>query len=73
MSIDSYRFLDFATRQVMKAWAARQQPGVIPFTTFTKQLSECTVALVSTAAIAQPLQRYSTIAVPSHRRTYGNV
>jgi hypothetical protein len=25
MSIDSYRFLDFATRQVMKAWAARQQ------------------------------------------------
>jgi len=52
-SIDSYRFLDFATRQVMKAWAARQQPGVIPFTTLTKPLRECTVALVSTAAIAR--------------------
>ena len=53
MSIDSYRFLDFATRQVMKAWAARQQAGVIPFTTLTKPLSECTVALVSTAGIAR--------------------
>src|SRR5262245_36371247 len=48
MSIDSYRFLDFATRQVMKAWAARQQAGVIPFTRLAKPLSECTVALVST-------------------------
>ena len=26
MPIDSYRFLDFASR----AWAARQEPGVIP-------------------------------------------
>ena len=53
MSIDSYRFLDFATRQVMKAWAARQQPGVIPFATLEKPLSECTVAVVSTAGIAR--------------------
>jgi D-proline reductase (dithiol) PrdB len=52
MSIDSYRFLDFATRQVMKAWAARQEPGVIPFTPLAKPLRECTVALVSTAGIA---------------------
>jgi D-proline reductase (dithiol) PrdB len=53
MSIDSYRFLDFATRQVMKAWAARQRPGMIPFATLSKPLSECTVALVSTAGIAR--------------------
>lgn len=53
MSIDSYRFLDFASRQVMKAWAARQEPGVIPFTPLSKPLSECTVALVSTAGIAR--------------------
>ena len=52
MSIDSYRFLDFASRQVMKAWAARQKPGVIPFTPLRKRLGECTVALVSTAGIA---------------------
>jgi D-proline reductase (dithiol) PrdB len=53
MSIDSYRFLDFASRQVMKAWAARQEPGVIPFTPLPKSLSECTVALISTAGIAR--------------------
>jgi D-proline reductase (dithiol) PrdB len=53
MSIDSYRFLDFATRQVMKAWAARQEQGIIPFTPLAKPLSECTVALVSTAGIAR--------------------
>ena len=52
MSIDSYRFLDFASRQVMKAWAARQEPGIIPFTPLTKPLRECTVALLSTAGIA---------------------
>ena len=38
MSIDSYRFLDFGSRQVMKAWAARQEPGVIPFTPLAKPL-----------------------------------
>ena len=53
MSIDSYRFLDFASRQVMKAWASRQHADGIPFAPLTKPLSECTVALVSTAAVAR--------------------
>jgi D-proline reductase (dithiol) PrdB len=53
MAIDSYRFLDFASRQVMKAWAARQEAGVIPFTPLAKPLSECTVALLSTAGVAR--------------------
>jgi len=53
MSIDSYRFLDFASRQVMKAWAGRQQPGVIPFTPLGKPLADCTVALVTTAGVAR--------------------
>ena len=53
MAIDSYRFLDFGSRQVMKAWAARQEPGVIPFTPMAKPLSACTVALVSTAGVAR--------------------
>ena len=52
MIIDSYRFLNFASRQVMKAWAARQEAGEIPFTPLRKPLSECTVALLSTAGIA---------------------
>jgi len=53
MSIDTYRFLDFATRQVMKAWAARQKPGDIPFTPLAKPLRECTIALLSTAAVSR--------------------
>jgi len=53
MAIDSYRFLDYASRQVMKAWAARQKPGVIPFTPLRKPLRESTVALVSTAGVAR--------------------
>ena len=53
MAIDSYRFLDFASRQVMKAWAARQEPWVIPFSPLTKPLRECSVALVSTAGVAR--------------------
>ena len=53
MAIDSYRFLDFASRQVMKAWAARQETGGIPFTPLAKPLRECTVALVSTAGVAR--------------------
>jgi D-proline reductase (dithiol) PrdB len=53
MAIDSYRFLDYASRQVMKAWAGRQEPGVIPFTPLAKPLRDCTVALVSTAGVAR--------------------
>ena len=51
--MDSYRFLDFASRQVMKAWAARLEPGVIPFAPLAKPLRDCTVALISTAGIAR--------------------
>src|SRR6476646_5147275 len=51
--IDSYKYVDFATRQVMKAWAGRQEPGEIPFTPLAKPLRECTVALISTAGIAR--------------------
>ena len=53
MSIDSYRFLDFGSRQVMKAWAAREQADMIPFTPLQKPLRDCTVTLISTAGIAR--------------------
>ena len=53
MSIDSYRFLDFASGQVIKAWAARQTYDSIPFTPLTKPLGACTIALVSTAGVAR--------------------
>ena len=57
MTIDSYKYVDFATRQIMKAWAGRQEPGVIPFTRLSKPLRECTVALLSSAGIARNDQR----------------
>ena len=53
MAIDSYRFLDFASRQIMKAWAARKDAEVIPFTPLSKPLRGCTVAIVSTAGVAR--------------------
>jgi D-proline reductase (dithiol) PrdB len=53
VSIDSYRFLDFASRQVMKAWASRERAGAMPFAPLAKPLDRCTVALVSTAGIAR--------------------
>jgi D-proline reductase (dithiol) PrdB len=53
MSIDSYRFLDFASRQVMKAWASRQHADGIPFSPLAKPLRECTIALLSTAGVAR--------------------
>lgn len=53
MAIDSYRFLDFASRQIMKAWASREMRNGIPYTPLTKPLRECTVALISTAGVAR--------------------
>jgi len=53
MAIDSYRFLDFATRQVIKAWAAREERAVIPFTPLSKPLRDCTVALLTSAGVAR--------------------
>lgn len=54
-AIDSYRFLDFATRQILKAWVAReaQSRRTIPWTPMSKPLADCTVALVSTAGVAR--------------------
>lgn len=53
--IDSYRFLDFASRRIIKAWADREQRQnrAIPWTPLTKPLAACTVALVTTAGVAQ--------------------
>lgn len=54
MAIDSYRFLDFATRQIIKAWVNREAENTrpIPWTPLAKPLADCRVALVTTAAVA---------------------
>ena len=55
MEIDSYRFLDFASRQIIKAWVGREAgtPRPIPWAPMTKPLSQCTVALITTAGVAR--------------------
>jgi len=55
MTIDSYRFLDFASRQVIKAWVSREAENTrpIPWAPMPRPLAECTIALVSTAGVAR--------------------
>ncbi len=54
MPIDSYRFLDFATRQIMKAWVDRESRATRPppWAPMAKPLAECKVALVTTAGVS---------------------
>lgn len=51
--MDPYRFLPFLTRRVIKAWVERERPPSRgAWTPLTKPLSQCRVALISTAGIA---------------------
>ena len=56
-TVDSYRYVSFATRRVLKAWAARSSYREIPWTPPARPLSEATVALVSTAGLARAADR----------------
>jgi len=56
-TVDSYRFLDAITRKLVESWIALEQPRTIPWTPLAKPLSECTVALVSTAGLALTTDR----------------
>lgn len=55
MPIDPYRFLDFATRKIIQAWVDREplHRPPIPWAAMTKPLARTTVALVTTAGVAQ--------------------
>lgn len=50
--VDSFRFLDFGTKQVVKGWIAKGTPGETPWTPLGKPLEACTVAVISSGAIA---------------------
>ena len=50
--VDSYRFLDGVPRRVMKRWATLGAPREIPWSPLAKPISQCTVALVSSAGVA---------------------
>lgn len=55
--VDSYRFLDGASRRVMKHWASLGAPREIPWTPLAKPLPQCTVSLLSSAAAAMKTDR----------------
>lgn len=53
--MDSYKFLDFPTRKIMKAWGTRDARVAreIPWTPMREPLSESKVALITTAGVAR--------------------
>lgn len=54
MSIDGFRFLDAASRAVMRAWQDREPvPRGIPWTPLHRPLEECRVALISSAGLSR--------------------
>ena len=55
--VDSFRFLDYLTKQVVKAWIDRAVPQAIPWMPLSKPLADCTVALISSGGIALKTDR----------------
>lgn len=49
--VDSYRFLDALSRQLVASWIRLNDPQPIPWTPLAKPLAECTVALISSGGI----------------------
>jgi D-proline reductase (dithiol) PrdB len=50
--IDSYRYLDKLTKQMVTTWISQETPRDIPWTPLSKPLADCTVALISSGGIA---------------------
>jgi D-proline reductase (dithiol) PrdB len=55
--VDSYRFLDGISKRMMKHWATLGAPRQIPWTPLAKPISQCTVSVVSSAAVAMKTDR----------------
>ena len=51
--MDSFRFLDFATRKVMKAWSDREPNRSPVWTPMRTPLAQARIALISSAGIAR--------------------
>jgi D-proline reductase (dithiol) PrdB len=51
-TVDSYRYISRSTKRIMQAWVKREPARDIPWTEFSRPLPECTVALISSAAVA---------------------
>jgi D-proline reductase (dithiol) PrdB len=51
-TVDSFRFISGITKRMIKNWISMEKPRSIPWMPLIKPLSECTVALLSSAGIA---------------------
>ena len=51
-TVDSFRFINGITKRLIKTWIKMEEPRPIPWAPLSKPLSECTVALLSSAGIA---------------------
>ena len=51
-TVDSFRFISGITKRMIKNWISMEKPRPIPWTPLAKPLSECNVALLSSAGIA---------------------
>jgi D-proline reductase (dithiol) PrdB len=51
-TVDSFRFISGITKRMIKNWISMEMPRPIPWTPLTRPLSECNVALLSSAGIA---------------------
>ncbi len=56
-TVDSYRFISGITKRMIKNWINMEQPRPIPWTPLPRPLSECSVALISSAGIALKTDR----------------
>jgi len=50
--VDSYQFISGFTRRMVKSWIENEEPREIPWTPLSKDLNDCTVALISSGGIA---------------------
>jgi hypothetical protein len=53
MQVDSYRFLDRQTKKLVQSWIGMEEQRDVPWTPLSRPLEESTVALVSSAGLAQ--------------------
>lgn len=52
MPVDSHRFLSFGTSKLVKAWIAKEPARDVPWAPLPKPVTECTVSLISSGAMA---------------------
>lgn len=56
-TFDSYRFISGITKRMLKTWVDMEKPRPIPWTPLSRPLTECTVALLSSAGLALKTDR----------------